>query len=731
MPAARSNIQRLVKESQVVSSALGARLLSGVGEVVAAADSRYYLATVDLATDLYYAPISTFTPDRIATALGVKKEEVLDTLRDHFRLAHVGTGFVAKLCRLAIEQRRSSEFLLVAFLDNSGSLRSLERFNAQGRRQRLPQRFSVMWRDESRVGAEVNDIMESLRTKPQATWQKCIVVRPELIIRSPNRNRLIKTVQVGMMLAKPSDGVLPESLLVALVGAARTSSFATVSMLYERERYYQKALRQAVRGDIIKCGPGEDIESQATELKRLEKKRRYFVPTILDHDPDAHIDPDTLRRNGTNAPQLAWYRMPRFTLPPLLDLLTTTEGLKNYEVEVIVRRCFAHLRDTYWLADGSNLVVQSQKTRELFAAPLAISRMRVHKACKQMLDRRDQVKKPAPIKGRMGIKLCEELQDEDVDRIFATMELSSKRKYRVRTIWNDSDDDNGQKCDSPFVAFDRLKRLITSIPRGQESRRCRMQNGLLHGDAHFGNLLIDASIPEDPLVMSIDQTKLEYEDKEAKLLRGESPRCRDSFLDEVRAVLEQDIVYDVAKLMLSACGYSLAYRSAFRIQIKKLLRYDQFDLERRVEEEFTPLDEVGGISGSQIIKIAAPVTSDALRYHDVARAVILDEYLKLCKEIFGDAQQADLMLSLVRLWLLTVRHAFSVAELLYPMHGDRGLVMYLLASQLLNAGLPIVEKVVKSGFEERYISTFCCRVFQTDFDENTGVRPLKRTAPVG
>lgn len=100
-----------------------------------------------------------------------------------------------------------------------------------------------------------------------------------------------------------------------------------------------------------------------------------------------------------------------------------------------------------------------------------------------------------------------------------------------------------------------------------EVRVLKIEAGDVHGDAHFGNFLVDASIPEDPLVVSIDPGEISINDSDPAVRQFASGLDLDTVdISRALTMLRRDPTYDFSKLLVSTSSfYGLASKRAFTV----------------------------------------------------------------------------------------------------------------------------------------------------------------------
>lgn len=698
-----SHIDRLTSVSRERSTSLEQTILDLSALHLGGMPGRLFIATLDLRTDLYYAPLTNIAQSDLATLRGFSPP-ILETIRSRFPVSFGGTGLLREALRLLEGDEKT---LLMLRLDGAGRVTGVQ--ESTGTREIV---------EATRANALIalslqeraNEGLESLRPT-DAREEKWLIVRLDREIGAPeSTGRTVRLAQVGALFLKKGTNL--EDAFEQVEKAVQASSFATLVLLYEKERYYQKGLRQAVSGAIVKYGAGVDISKQVDVLRNRATAQRWNVPQVLDTDPEIEPKAGEKTVRAENIPQLAWYKMNRLTPITLMDLLVKTEGLQDYEVQTVSRACFSHLADTYWQdlprPEPVNL-------RHGIGVALGLCASRVRECCEHMERREKLLSEGKPIKFPRGIDIFEN-RHRDLLRAFMPFVRENERlPTRISISLNgEGTTADAIDCLHPLLI---LQDLATATSALSEKSFGGVQlcppRGFLHGDAHFGNFLVDASVPEDPLVFSIDPAEVKLP-SEAAVAGAVPDLISEQHARKCLPGLSQDIVYDVAKMMMStACGYGLAYRGGLRPCAKDGL----FRLERPGSEGIRKLSDVGGISGSQIVAIDAPASEASWLYHDIAGKTVFRELCALFERVALSPEQTNFALS--RLCLLTVRHAFSIADTLFPRDALGGVAMYLLGNRFLQRASAIVLRGIQSEF-----SLPTQQEWETVFEMTKGQDPL-------
>jgi len=236
-----------------------------------------------------------------------------------------------------------------------------------------------------------------------------------------------------------------------LLAAAVTSSFGTLTLLYEKERYFQKALRQAVQGSIIKYGDWRDIQGQTAILEKTARAQKYCVPEVL---PPADLAPQR---------PFSWYRMTRLTPSSLMDLLTTTKGFQDYEVTALVRSCFSHLRETFW----SPLSSVTVRSRSWLSLPFAFALDRIEETCKNITNDKKLILDGRPIKSKRDIDMFDH---KDVKPYLTLLETLANPANTFTVEWKDRPGPRSEYKNAKGVLLE-VKESLRNIP-GRGMRTC-------------------------------------------------------------------------------------------------------------------------------------------------------------------------------------------------------------------------------------------------------------------
>lgn len=644
----------------------------------------YFIATCDLDTGLYYSPRSTWDLRILKSAVGPdggEAELVTEAARSLFSMTASAAQFARSVSGRLLQISSKGRRLFCVTMDKDGVLTDCS--NTQACDDDVKAFVAERIAKSYRVNKDVNRGMEALRPATGKALLKLLVFLPDHDPRTEQGPRGTRLIQMGLCFAKETCST--DDLARALEGPCDASAYASWVVLYEKERYHQKALRQSTKGYITKYGDHSDISTQIDKLdatiKDLKKTGNYGDALMAEVLKPRDIEPKTAFR---------WYRMRRFTLPSLLDIFTSTEGLARYEVSALVRSCVLHLDSTYW----RGVSCKDPRPAGVYWGSMALSALsRVRDACKNISKYTSAIRSGTPAKFQRTIELFSTDAVVLYQPVIDWMSDKNASAVFLRVNWKGKG--RTYECSHPrklleSALTDLEPFLKLSAPRFRARKA-------IHGDAHFGNFLVDASVPEDPLICSIDpsgkprQVPALHPDwtstKIGKAVK-QSPNEYPSWA--------QDPLWDVAKLLVSsACGYGLAFRNAF-----KIVKEDANGWMVKYDADLTPrkLSDVAGLSGAQIVSVDGGVPVDAWEYHHLAAETVLDAWEELTPN--GEAPSARAA-SYLRLWFLTVRHGFSLADELFPREIEKSLVMFLLSTIFTKTGLDVLKGIANEEWNDQ------------------------------
>jgi hypothetical protein len=498
-----------------------------------------------------------------------------------------------------------------------------------------------------------------------------------------------------------------------------SSSVAAFSVLYERERYFEKAIRQSIKGTMIKWG-GKDSQMEFyDQIKALNQCNKNVVshaaPYILKYGfPKTQTDPipDDDRNSDRNA-HYPWYEMVRYSLPSLDDLLTTTPDLQDFEVRAIAKAVVDHLNKHFWNLDAISSKENLVRTVPLAAIPvLAFATLRdelsnndkdigsIEKIKIRMSQWRDGI----PIQvDKKGITLPNNVwvdSNGSLWQAFFACELKNKETGAKESMYSGFCDEN-DVCIIKFPINNPEDVLDTIIRKWTNSEiesptKITVPDFLAahcHGDPHFENIFIDASIPEDSFIVTIDPAIRKYNGD----MRAGAGLCKETAKEIIENFGRQPM-HDISKLLLSTVGgYALAQKNGFSAGFERAIvegDSELFALRWHSKHNVSPLGaDATGVSGANLYMRSISATSDAKRYQYIFSLEVLDQFDRIIEQMLnfsGISDDKDKCICrniyYIQIWAWVVRHTFSISEKMFPDRHDVSDQLLVFGSYLLHFG---------------------------------------------
>lgn len=702
-----TGMQKLGIQSELRASSLEEKLIN----TFKGYKYKFLMCTVDVGTNMYYAPVTSIPDDKLRTLLGIAKDaSVLTFLRDQFPFP-VGEGtLVAKLYeKMGASKHEPCYLFQLTSAKTIGNIFEISLDALTEATTIFPP--SIM---KIRLDQKPFEAITNLSGNESNAWLLLQVRNMENTVtgRPP-----VDLLQLGLVLINKKTDLSaddsPKGLSEELIYALQNSYFATLTLLYDRERYFQKAVRMAIKGHIVKYGDRTDIRSQVKILQTLADDDILCVPDIVGHDQDD---------NNVELP-FSWYKMPQFTMQQMSDLLAYSSKLQEFEVKNLAKSCFTHLQRTYWRCNAHKPEFNAVPARALVVSALALALEKADYVCKGIISRDDLITNDKPIKFKRGIDIFNKKHVEKYKDVINSMEMKGNDStestiadncpYTITINWGEYT--NSAKFPNPIVGLKQILDACESIDKDLMAKYHLVSAGAgrIHGDPHYANFLVDASIPEDPLIVTIDPAIVVISDQ-LRTLKNQSDNSIFKILRETTQSqayhncidnIPKDPAYDVAKLMLStACCYGLAYCEGFEVIPKTAT---EFQLKREENPRMDKPKDIGGISGAQIVRLDTPVRPESLWYLGVAAKSTIREYDNLLNNITSLPKISKFEISLyrniayIRLFVLTFRHALSIAEILFPANLKRSMSMYLLACFFFGSGYKKIIEILNCGIEKQ------------------------------
>jgi len=706
------NVEQLIAQSQRLRGQLGNWLLE-FGQsnrtVLCKSPAKYLIASVDYQNDLYYSPVTNIAQTDLFKWLHCTNSlELIDELRDRFPVRFNRDGVLNKI----IEGHlcRPTELVIIHFDQNGAGIARVRVWSPK----------KMIWKDimsRGEVSPRVKSAIADGRKVLDVSAVALILQRREVKRAKSDvqPGRSASVVQVGMAFAPLAKDV--EESVTDLALAANICAFASHAVLTERERYYERAIRQCRQGEMLKSGPHRQIDGQVRKLDKLKRQGRWALPVVNSPRDQDLVQPPTHIGVG---PQLSWYFMSRFGLPSLKQLLTSVRGFATYEVRAITRCTIIHLSKTFW----ENLAATRTRNNAV-CLPLYLASVKAADFGKHLQNCYKKVQQVEPLKTEHDITLHTQSALGDLYPLAG----ACIRWKALKVTFNPA---NPSNVFATILPPTRIGILLRQMAK----HRARTQvvtvhhDTMIHGDAHFENILVDASIPEDPVVVSIDTPELIVQDV---LKGGEKEdynnlvRVPGSKVKEEVSWLLQDRTYDYAKLLMSSwLLYSVVGSDGFAISPQPpgwciTLREDKIPQER----------QANGASGAGVTKVMT-FPPELITYHNRATELIvqtfLDELPARCAKISDHCKK----LMVVRLWALTIRHGLSLCKSMFPAKASRAFAQYMITASLFHKGKKYVDKVLANRSKETP-DDLIRHLFKPRFEElgPESVRPRTGTEKTG
>lgn len=679
MPNDKYGLERILEESRFRAQQLESGLFGSVAWKPDSDRAMIFVVHKELGSGLHYGLVSNIGHNKLSALLG--KEEVLSTFRDRWLV--LNNEFIEGLIRRMREaEKEVLGCLVMVGISATQTVTTIGAFR-DGKHEKVPtdlQDFLSTAHPSRGLKARLASFRGLVGNGDVGCY---LLARSEPRISSgTNRRREpVDLFGLGVLALRGSVIEAPAEKERVAISAERwmdTSKLATLTLFCERERYYQKAVRQAAQGWMVKWGDKEAIEKQKEALAELNTYVPHAAPPVLLYG----VGP-----GRTHDSKVGWYRMPRYVMPSLGELLVRVEGFTHYELATLARATFQHLRRFFWrdltfesvtTADGGTAgAVAAALTTAHFARESARS------VLKQFVALATQGH-PVVAFGKLGVLPSTEkaqLQSFWPQLLEGTLpagQLSLRVEAKLITLYS-----VGAGTGLDALGNKVTKKLVAHHP-GEAWAPAVDVHGRIHGDAHFENFLVDASIPEDPFAVAIDIASVQEigtdPSKAGDLMRAWGIALRTTRFDILNRI-QSDPSYDIAKLLLSAtCWFGAVQRGAFVIE-----GTDGSSWTLTADSAGGPQasgNETGGVSGAEVLRMVAPIGPDVWRNHLAAAEEILREYVEFLRKAAKDSSCSDsdidcvVNVSLLRTFLFLIRNAFSIAPRLFLARPMNAAVMF-------------------------------------------------------
>jgi len=696
----KDNLKELIRQSRKLRNEICKWLLKFSGSFNLDHSSiKYVIAAVDLQSDLFYAPITNLSLNELKKWLKCGSPlKVIDKLREDFPVTFSPGG----LLRKAIE---TAEYdwpeLGILYLDNQcKSVYEVKIFSNGNIRHHSN---NIKENVSDSVAKAIKEGKTILKTTATALLLQRRQIEFDNGIIKPSR--LVSMALVGVVFANNVNDM--RSSIKYLSYFVNTCAFASYAIISERERYFERAIHQCHHGEMLKSGHFKEIKKQVKILNYLKRNGCWGLPSIIDYDKEP--------RDKKQTKDQSWYFMRRFLPPSLKELLTSVPGLACYEVRAIIHRVISHLHDSFWRIKAKNKKTKKNEAINIVRLPLYLAKKKTEDLSKRFRKCMQKIQKLKPVDTKRGLAL-KTLSSLGKAQSFS--EQFIEKYWNIQAYFTERGRNNEEILEPRYIAS-KLKRLVTQCDNITQVKI--KKDGYIHGDAHFENILVDASIPEDSVVVSIDPDPNLFLSKEDRKEYKESCNIDDNVIDSEVALLFHDRTYDYARLLLSAwLLYTLASVDGISMKRNKTNKSIwRFSLERgKIIEENSIR---GGVTGA-VINAVTSIPQDVILYHNTAKDMIVESFLKELPQRYlnhnkgNDDVQID-RLMIVRLWALTIRHGLSICSLMYPEKASGACSLYVITASLFLKG----EETVKNVLKEKYTDNaheLAHTLFISRFQEN-------------
>lgn len=665
----------------VRSNLIATRLLDLGANRFSETAAHLLVLTVDFDSDLYYAPITNIKAGDLAKTMNTPSPaEAIEKIRNNFPISTTRAHLLAAVFDAASISPDLMNSCLWFKLKDDGRVDEVLCHNDHGDTVDIPSEVQSI-ADVGKISPDINGVLSNMRNIIMPTSSRYLLVRPDIIIPDTNGGRRCRLGQVGIAFLNNTEHPFDPAIIDAACTATGTSSLAAFTLFYEKERYFQKAVRHAVKGRIVKTEPAKSVRDQIAKLGHLrDRGEHYMVPIVL---KDGNAGKQLLDAD------MSWYLMPRYDLRNLLELLALTPGLQPYEVRTLARSAYRHMRDTYW----GPCDAQPTRTIASLLTTAGIAKECVSGCVDTFSTTSDQVATLTPVKLKRGYGVFAPTSFDAYRPLVRCLDGPPGTELDVVVKWGGLE--VVRRCLNPRAMMDRLINKVIKSDLPEQCERLRIRDGVLHGDAHFGNILVDAGMPEDPLIVTIDQATLSLSDPaSAKALLSELPRCVS--LNEIREELqriEDDPTYDVAKMILSTfCCYGLMLRRAFNVAVVP----GDILAVHISQSEAADVKHMGGgdgISGADVLAVTHEIPEDAFDYHREAGEQLLREFIGMAKN--SHSEDKFINIALIRLWFLSLRHVFSISASLFPSTPEVAIGLFAWGTLMLSNGEDAMKRLMQ------------------------------------
>lgn len=710
-------MELLARQSQTALELFSEEWFRRIQELHKNAPVSYLIVTAERSSGVIYAPVSNLSRDllgkfepKFATGdlTGKIRHEVFfprtleGPIRDLWAAARADPNVLPPhylLVRPIRSNEQSTKGLAVFGPD---------RHNDTERAEQLMSRFepqlkeTSLWRRRSGLENLINAASTGVpKLHPH------LLLRLESSFSDSNsfRTKRLDLAQLGLALSSKEE--LPLEFLDICLNACLTSGIAALAVLYEKERYYERAARQCGTASAVKYGRHKEIRDQFKVLISLQEG--FNVPPVDEKKSDPQLTQPDRPDDETS-----WYRMKWLNLRPMSTTLLWRGASKDFELAALMRATVSHLRRVHWSIRQPE---PQYDPKEAILASLLVAQREARRFYEVARRTRDHVRQEFPILHSSGVAFYRTEELAWIDRVLNTVD--GRGTFDITLTWH-GDKRWARKVDLPEVNLEQLCQAVAQTTLSGSFRALTALN--VHADAHFGNLLVDAGVPEDPLIISIDpkpppETEGGFDPELESLgLKDRAPQVNASVFN-----FRADPLYDLAKCVMSTSGLHGPI-------IQRALELNSTDDGRftlaNPRDGVRHLTDTGGMSSAKLIRVGTQVPKDCLRDHDICAGALLREFQGILSADAGkpgtdDESRLGINVGLIRLWGLSVRHLFSAARDRFPSDMTTGLSLFILASAYVDAGTRQFVSVLESGSLQKVDATSLETPFRWYQQKNT------------
>jgi len=272
-----------------------------------------------------------------------------------------------------------------------------------------------------------------------------------------------------------------------------------------------------VTASAVKIGPRKEIREQIEALDGLTRDDVYNVPLVDRGKSDASLWSKKNRKEPEDPDKASWYRMQWLDLRSLSDTLLWKVGSKDFELAALMRATVSHLRQVHW---GSGAVRPADfPPKESIIAAVLLAKKAAQSFYAIARETKTRVESEFPILHSSAASFFRKGHLASINRLLEKVDsgktLNVRLQWHHKIVWK-------REASLPEQNLAELCKKIAVTDLSGAYRVLHAER--IHADAHFGNLLVDASIPEDPLIISIDPKPLTTTAAQSSL--GKQPHSR-------------------------------------------------------------------------------------------------------------------------------------------------------------------------------------------------------------